>query len=797
MHETNHEEKRLVRRGLDFRDLVRVVNFSRTTEIDLEAERSSEGRWALHAARHNVLGSTFPFFILYFYADATASDVATALKKTKSRKSRHIVFAPSISDIFTGKHPEIIELLQAVDRFKSTREYLASFIENELSVFTTRIRHDQPNDYEDPYVGNTILQKYPNPIYAFFTDASARAARLGIVLAEPGQGKTYMTKYIAAKMLNDDLGMIPLRVDSSQWITLKDSQSSLSKTITNSLRHYGASIPWIEGHEDEFLTSALKAGVFRIIFDGFDEYLLQENSPIEPVEVLRSLSQLAQETVTPVVITCRTSFWKTNIGGPDVDSFVNECKPDIFEIQPFAKLAANAYFIKKLKPEQASEALRIYGDLSKYDDELIGRGFVLNLIADLAKDTISAHNLEQGNPLLIITEALCERETRRQSLLLSKHEQLAILYDFAFDIAKKSEKANTALLEFWINVSRPDMSSSEVTSTIKKLKSHPLLRYDMANDVWTFSQDQIRILFIALKLLRAKQAEISRFAATTMPDVEDWQDLGDMIVTIIVRDDLSLSEKHGRLRNLISALLIDVGRDNRNEMNDAGTVLAGIIALRSVEIFYPKGSSHFDRTVELSDLCGDPIRGLSFSGTIGSFDFSNVTFKRCCFDRVSFTNCEFGAETKFIACRFVRLAPILARDGLGRAIFSDCNLDREAEAVIHSAQIRAGLRAYSRRDLDADIRSIIEAFVNIQNASFRTVRDDVLRHGIIKSSPHRVPIITQFQKLILTKIDLGSSKHGYIISDTAKESINFFIVNNVFTGQIRAVNDLVAITLDI
>src|SRR5213078_3421210 len=98
----------------------------------------------------------------------------------------------------------------------------------------------------------------PNPILSFLldsdTDGGSSSGKLGILLAEPGQGKTYMSHYLVSSISKMNKGLVPIMVDSSQWGTMSvEDQSSLAKTIAHSFRHFDATLGWVAGHEDVFL----------------------------------------------------------------------------------------------------------------------------------------------------------------------------------------------------------------------------------------------------------------------------------------------------------------------------------------------------------------------------------------------------------------------------------------------------------------------------------------------------------------------------------------------------------------
>lgn len=53
---------------------------------------------------------------------------------------------------------------------------------------------------------------------------------LDVLIAEPGQGKTYLSQYIAQRVAR--MGKIPLLVSSDQWVNMSESDlGSLAKRL--------------------------------------------------------------------------------------------------------------------------------------------------------------------------------------------------------------------------------------------------------------------------------------------------------------------------------------------------------------------------------------------------------------------------------------------------------------------------------------------------------------------------------------------------------------------------------------
>ena len=96
---------------LDFRDVALLVNFSRTTNIELAPLTGKEGRWSLFRGTHNVHTSSYPFSVLYFYAAATLDEIKAALRATAKYENRHVVYPPTL-DKFLRRISDLIPLLR-------------------------------------------------------------------------------------------------------------------------------------------------------------------------------------------------------------------------------------------------------------------------------------------------------------------------------------------------------------------------------------------------------------------------------------------------------------------------------------------------------------------------------------------------------------------------------------------------------------------------------------------------------------------------------------------------------------
>src|ERR1035437_4526913 len=374
---------------IEFKDIAQLLNFSRTTRIEVVPVKGKDGRWALYRGSYNVHTSSYPFRVLYLNAAATVDDVKTASRAISGTEETHVVYPASLDKLV--QRNDLASLLKKAKGVWTARDYLVSFIKEEVQAYSAKIADQAPRDYIDPKVETPsgFPIKTPNPLLSFLRDPQSEgtSGRLGILLAEPGQGKTDMSRYLVSHISDVDKRLVPLMVDSSQWHTMSvEDQRSLAKTIAHSFRHFGATIGWLEGDEEEFLRATLKADGFRIVFDGFDEYILRNRGAVQPVEVLDALANLANATGTRIVITSRTSFWNTNVPEADVESFISRTGSFVFKILPFDLEHAKDYFKRRLSdPEKTSAAIKMYEILRPKNEAFIGRGFVLSLLADLAQ----------------------------------------------------------------------------------------------------------------------------------------------------------------------------------------------------------------------------------------------------------------------------------------------------------------------------------------------------------------------------------------------------------------------------
>ena len=88
--------------------------------------------------------------------------------------------------------------------------------------------------------------------------------------------------------------------------------------------------------------------------------------------------------------------------------------------------------------------------------------------------------------------------------------------------------------------------------------------------------------------------------------------------------------------------------------------------------------------------------------------------------------------------------------------------------------------------MERDVKQLLNKFLAKGGSVIKTVSEADLRRGQIENSPHGSIIIEKFKMKLLNKHTLASvSEHAYNIKDTAKSSLGYYAINNVFTGSIQ------------
>ena len=795
------ERSRSTIEPVTFKEVADLTNLSPITRIDVDAPLRVEAQWAVYPARHTIQRQKYEYRVLYLKADATGEDLRAAHRAVGSRLGEtDIVYAPSLAAKDRLKH----EFAKA----RSVNDipgYFKLFLEDDLQKYATNLERTYP---PPPYYVPPVIQppagvklRWDSVLDFLRSDPGVGehdGQRLGVVLAEAGQGKTYHAQYLASQLTKSwrTSGKgLPIYIDSKQWSQLpSDDLASISKTIFHSFRYFSSPLAWVEGHEDRFLRTTLRLGLFTLIFDGLDEYVLW-NGRMSAVEPLESLVSMASSTTARLVVTSRSSFWRSEILPLKTDN--DDGSVFAYTLLPFDPNHARDYFNKRLDKAktQADRALGVFRELHTKDPAMAGRGFVLHLVADLfdktnAPDSLLTNRDEQSVVEWLMT-ALCERERTRQSLPVSAKEQLLTLSEIAAEVARGAV-VDDDLVSLALLSASPAVDVQSVGSALGKIRSHPLIERDGETRRWRFTQEYIRNVLLARYIDGILDASGAETVEALLAEIDtskglsavDLVDLAGVFVTISLARDKQTAD---RIRLVINACTTKSRGTPVRGPTHARFVSA--LALGTVEEMLAHGT-HNERTQRLTSLfhgTGVPtncVPRLALSGTVASFDFRGVLFDGCIFEDVTFAKCEFDAKTTFRDCRFTGGRDV-ASHGFGQAQFLPrATGDPEALRWIKNRQVAESRRKYVAEDLAEDIAAVLRKFMGRGGVGLKTLEEGSLRTGSIHHSPHASEILDALRRHVLEEHPISGGSKGLHVRTEAEEAMRFFGTNNNFTGVV-------------
>lgn len=784
---------------LKFSEVCQLLNACRLAELSERPKKLKKGRWELYEGHYKAHVFSYSFSLLYFFSDVRKEDLLTAKREAFKSGETMVVYAPSSSIVDSIK-----DMFERDARgLWSTPEYLRSFMLTELSEYRNKLAGDRPKDYIEPrfIVPAGFSRRTPNPIESFMKDPvysseNATDGSLAVVLAEAGHGKTYMCQWLVARLAGNEGAGLPIYVNSTQWKLLQhDDLQSIARTLTSSFRALGAPIPWMEGQEELFLSVALKAGLFKIVFDGFDEYVLQNPGGIDAKEVLLSLTELAHKTGTKIVITSRSSFWDAEIGNqPDQDSEGRNTY-DLYKIESFDASQAKNYFRIKFGNDENKIALasEIFSELNRDDPTFAGRGFVLLLISDLVNSGHTGGSQRfQEKPLFRLIRAHSDRENIRHNLAISSEQQITALEQFAFEITQ-GEPNTTETMLYALKTADPQLNDDVALTTLEKMAPHALIVRE--GSAWKIRQPQVRIAFLANKILSLVDTPsdfnlLRSFSNKAKLEVGEESDLAAMIYSV-ASWSMTHSDAITKIQGVIKCFFENSDADIEHIRNQLLRRLSTLIALYSLENNKELKTSKDRSEAFRAFFPKNNYSGVILLGGINRFDFSGHEFFGCVFDNVKWANCRFDETTSF-SNTLILGGTVTYCTGFHDIRLKNIQADEPGRTMLNNEAVRAGRKKYSDENLKNDIRYVLEQFIGKGGVGFKSVDQSLYGRGKISASPHKDRILTEIRRFILDEHHISaSSKKGLAIREDARESVKAFIANNILTDKLIELHEAI------
>lgn len=763
-------------------EVIELANLTKWLSFSIKESESGPGPWRIYDGQYRLHMMQEDIQLVYLGSSVTNDEMNDAKRATKKNSSLHVVYAESIK-----KKPSDIKrhFGDGAKVCLTVGQYIRSLFQSESEEYARQMSSLADDDYVQPRVRNPSCTMVNNdgPLQRFFTSPEASFTnKVGVLLAEPGQGKTYLTKNLASEIVKSRK-TIPIYVSSNQWKNLGlEDFSSVWKTVVNSFGFYGGYIGWLNGVEEKFVKVVLKEKLFVIIFDGFDEYVLKNSGQLTAKDVIRSLNEIVEESGARILITSRNTFWKQ-----EIDETLESQSCTVYKIEPFDGTKARNYFSLKSNGDESvvHRASSLYADLFSAAPDLVGRGFVLKLIADVAKDeTLS--RFSGGSPIQFLMLSLCEREQRRQGLPLSPDSQMKIIGLFVSEVICGA-KPDDDLLFTCIGVVEDGFGVDYQKACIDKMQPHPLIHREPSGE-W-ISEEQVEAYLLADIIIKAVYE-------------------GDKGVMKRLNYDHSLSE--GRLDDLAQAIIESIRYSEQYDLSafvkkfcevrvdlipdevegNINAPLVGVItfkcALAAVNDALGDGAPHREKAMMLLDVYGsESFTNVHFWGQVSGFDFSQFSFVGCVFDKVRWVNCDFDDKTVFSDCKLISGSQVRSK-GLGLAEMIDPVFEDGAMEFIEGERVKSGARKFTKDMLHRIVRDVIDRFATKNRLGFKTIKSKDLKTGTLRNMPKKDEIIDELKKDVLQEFP-GSSGvgKGMKIRDSALDGAKFLVENSTFVGPIK------------
>ena len=536
---------------------------------------------------------------------------------------------------------------------------------------------------------------------------------IAVVVADGGVGKTTLARVLCERIAKNGLNAFPVLVESAMWRDVVQSNLQIKTIIERSIANRYANAARLASSEDAF-RALFRAGVFVLIFDGFDELCVHPGSTITPKQILEELTDLSKIEEdgfqSRVIVTTRESYWSS------ISTEIDTTPLEILKIRGFDNEKKKSYFQKRLKTATARDlafrlAKQIGGAIYKNsqveadtNDRPSGVPFILDLIARYIEDNADAQvvNPYEADPLANLLEGICRRENLRQRLNIDPYKQLELFEEL---FREYEEKISLSDLELFADV----FCNIRDRETISRLANHVFF-VNAGPSMLAARYEVLRVYFVARFLSKGLTTVSSIESRTKIAALLAAQSAGH---TQVIETLVTQLQRHPRPR-LLDAM--KQAYEIVSEQTNSSERLAASMALSHIAMALVENQkSRVDRTQEFATLFGflwanDSFifRNLAFSGNVTNLDLSHVEFQRCSFSNASFTKCKFSQETLFADSEFIGSLAFSGCESTGDINLADsCVLSKEAEyefSIIHSGTARREVRISLAED--AAIRAL-------------------------------------------------------------------------------------------
>lgn len=801
-------------KSLSFDELCELVISLGNQAIQRTAERTHEveGKlhWAIHSAAVSAGTLKFAYEILYVASECSLDSLERAQLYCRDRPSnvRQVVYANSLLKKRSFEAP-----LKALGRGapQAVKAFLLSAFQHHIDAYVLELKKLDTEHFIQPTWTVTDHGSKSSPIdyLRHVTIGEASEGRLGVITGEPGQGKTFLTWKLVQLALAAEI--VPIYVTSEQWANMSPiDQENLSAVIAYSFRSMGVALDIPPDKADRFIEIFLKAELFAVIFDGFDEYVFRNHARTSGQEALNDIFALCKSTDAPILITSRTTAWLDLV--QDVPG--RDCIR--WSLAPFESAQARRYFDSRFpRPatklsEHATQLFTIAKKQSSTHSgpDLVGRGFFLPLLYELVSNSgtvlQTTNELDGMSPTHWIVNELCKREEERQKIGAGDW-QLRLLKRVAVKQFSNVLVSPHQLAAWLRELGRtaPDIAkligdpSSSVA--VGRLFHHPLLKF--AND-----QTGWQIPYASIVHYLLAECLLERLESTERTTLELFLEETKLRESALVTKDVLscvldlVREKYGadayrQIAKVVAKNLTD---------SDAPIYAASLqlrwlctsICVAAVDQLH-RDASPTERVIALEKMypqfnSPDAV----FSGHLVGYDLSDKTFSGSTFDNVVWVSCRFNGRTSFVNCEFIG-GQVVTCTGFGTANFSvDSRFDDQANACISRERIRAKTKNYTEAELVLDVKRVLAKLLPVEGQTPR-VKGAVLLHGTIGLFHVHQSALQIIGRHLADELSLEGKPNVYRLRSSVRAVVTYSRGNAPFTGVVKQTyNELVQLCIE-
>lgn len=631
-------------------------------------------------------------------------------------------------------------------------------------------------------------------------------ASIAVLVADGGIGKTTLSYMLCKQVHDKNDKTIPILIESDQWQRGARSFTTMSDVwdIATDCA-FGDTIG--DTINERTLATLIRKGLFRVIFDGFDELCIRPEPEFSPENIVDHLTTLTTPDIkrnpqARILLTARKTFWES------IKGTIDTSKLEVFEIKGFSNDKRNKYFEKRLSntyertlASQLSRRIggQFYTNIStegqENRDKLSGVPFILDIIARSVKGCETSEPIrtqidnliyKEGDPFAYILEFTFQRENERQKINIDPQDQFTVFEELFFAYPNGIPFDDLCVyLDEYCKIPYGN------TNVAKGFSTHPLLKRkdDHAGESYESRYEVIKVYFLA------------RFLASRLHQESRKNEIIDLLSEHSVGKTQFLDLLSKQLQQYTEEQLVEAMnhasrmiRDHRNaaKKDDSGKALFYLIQDLLSKKEPTDKVARKQRLVQLlrteRPSQSDPksiFRDVILTDQVAKYDLTGTKFVQCKFIDVEFKNCQFSGGSTFEKCIFDGALEFTNCSNANAIIVDDDNtLSKEAEFRLAALFQKPSKEELKKHFAHAALSQALKKLKG--NRGFRPIQYRNRTGGFRSGNPYNILIwdVLERKGVIERHKISGVEKGGLNISEeeTIRKDVAYYLQNGTTIG---------------